>query len=122
MRFQRVMWIFLSVLLCVSVAHGGEKGTAETVEHLLQMVRESDAAFIRNGKEHSAKDAAKHMKKKYEHFLKKKEIKTAEDFIRLAGTKSLLSGREYALKLADGREIKTAEWLRARLAEYRAEN
>ena len=89
------------------------------VTHLLKETGESGATFIRNKKSHDAKEAAEHMKKKYEHFVKKGKIKTAEDFIRLAATKSLISGKPYKLKLPDGTEHLTAEWMTEALKTYR---
>ncbi len=92
---------------------------AEAVTHLLTQTRESGATFVRNGAAHDAKEAVSHMQKKYEHFLKKGKIKTPEDFIRLAATQSLISGKAYTLKMPDGSEHKTADWMTAQLRLYR---
>ena len=89
----------------------------EIVGHLLDYVAKSESVFIRNGKEHSSEKAAAHIRKKYEHY--KEEIETPEDFIRLAATKSMISGKSYMVRLEDGREIHCAEWLAAELAAYR---
>ena len=88
-----------------------------TVAYLIDFVADSDVAFIRNGKAHTSKEAAKHMKVKYDHF--KKEIKTPEDFIRLAASKSEISGRPYLIRTKDGREMKSADWLAGALKDYR---
>jgi hypothetical protein len=87
------------------------------VAHLIDFVANSDVAFIRNGKPHTSKEAAKHMKDKYGHF--KKEIKTPEDFIRLAANKSEISGQPYLVRTRDGKEMKAAEWLGKALNDYR---
>ncbi len=80
-------------------------------------VAKSDCTFIRNGKSYPPKEASEHMKGKYEHF--KKEIKTPEDFIRLAARKSLASGQAYRVKTKDGKEIECATWLGKILDDYR---
>ncbi|WFB35567.1 DUF5329 family protein [Kiritimatiellota bacterium B12222] len=96
--------------------------TATIVSELITMTNHSGAEFIRNGKTHSAQEASEHLEKKYKHFLKKGKIKTPEDFIKYAGTKSLVSGKYYMLKFPDGTEEKSATWLTAQLANIRAED
>lgn len=90
------------------------------IDFLLQEVERSGELFIRNGKEHDGQEAARHMRRKFEHYLGKGDIHSAEDFIRLAGTGSLISGRPYRVRLEDGSEIETAVWLNEALAAYRA--
>ena len=87
------------------------------IAHLLEYVATSDVVFIRNGKEHSAADAADHIRKKYNHY--KDRIETPEDFIRLSATKSMMSGKPYTIRLPDGTVVATKEWLEAELARYR---
>ncbi len=89
----------------------------ETIGHLLDFVANSDCAFIRNGSLYNSKEAAAHIKVKYDYF--QKEIKTAEDFIRLAASKSEFSGRPYLVRTKDGYEMETADWLGEALKNYR---
>jgi len=65
--------------------------------------RPADATFIRNGQAHTPQEAVAHVRAKYEHF--KGQIKTPEDFIRLAATKSLLTGQPYLVRTRDGKEM-----------------
>ncbi|NIO07397.1 MAG: hypothetical protein GTO40_05120 [Deltaproteobacteria bacterium] len=90
------------------------------IRYLLDYVKHSQVVFIRNNKEHTAGEAEDHMRKKYEHF--KDQIKTPEDFIKFAGTKSLLSGRPYRVKLNDGTTMPSQKWLESVLADYRSKN
>jgi hypothetical protein len=85
------------------------------IDYLLDRVQNSGYVFIRNGSEHTSAEAAKHMRRKYEYFADKGEIVTVEDFIDLAGTKSLLTGRQYTVRLPDDTVVPTAEWLRGEL-------
>ena len=89
----------------------------QTVGYLLDVVARSDCTFIRNDEPHTGKEAAEHMKAKYDHF--KKQIKTPEDFIRLAATKSLMTGKSYLVKRKDGTEIECGEWLGKVLDDHR---
>ena len=91
--------------------------TAEAIEYLIAGVADSGLTFIRNGKRYTGPDAAEHMRKKYEYF--DEDIASAEDFIRLAASRSLISGKPYYVVLGDGTRTKTADWLGARLDEYR---
>lgn len=103
----------------VSAAACDPGDTQGAIAHLLEQVRTSDAAFIRNGRTHDAQGAARHIERKYEHF--RDRIDTPETFIALAATRSELSGREYRVRLADGTELASAEWLGAMLERWRAE-
>jgi hypothetical protein len=111
-----ILLSFVFVLQLASFAAPSEVAQTE-IEHLFTTVQNSKAKFMRNGDEHSGKDAAGHMKKKYNHF--KKEIKTAEDFIEKCAAKSELSGKAYNIKEADGTVVDSKDWFLARLADYR---
>lgn len=89
----------------------------QTIKYLLDYVAQSKCIFIRNGRKHTAKKASRHMKRKYKHF--EDEINTPEDFIRLAGSKSTLSGKPYKVRLKNGKEMLCSEWLDKALKEYR---
>jgi Family of unknown function (DUF5329) len=90
----------------------------ESINYLLDYVGKSDATFIRNGQTHTPQEAVNHIKAKYEHF--KSEIKTPEDFIRLAASKSLLTGKPYLVRTPNGKEMRLDIWLTDALKEYRA--
>ena len=89
----------------------------QTIQYLLTFVENSRCLFFRNNKAHTAQEAAAHMQRKYAHF--KDEIKTPEDFIRLAATKSLMTGKLYYVKLPDGEKITSEAWLLRALDAYR---
>ncbi len=87
---------------------------SENIEILILSLRQLvGARFIRNGQEHTPDEAIVHMRKKWE--WKKSKIKTAEDFIRIVGSKSSISGQPYMIRLSDGTEMKSEEWLSKQL-------
>ena len=92
----------------------------ESIKFLLDYVAKSDATFIRNGQAHTPHEAVNHIKAKYEHF--KSEIKTPEDFIRLAASKSLLTGQPYLVRPRDGKQMQLDAWLTAALKAHRSES
>jgi agmatine/peptidylarginine deiminase len=94
-----------------------EEDLESTIDYLLAYVKNADVVFIRNDREHTSDEAAAHMQRKYEHF--KDQIKTPEDFIRLAGTKSLMTGKAYQIRMKDGKTMLTQKWLEDALEKYR---
>ena len=67
------------------------------------------ARFVRNDKEYAGPAAAKHLRSKWT--WQRSSIKTARDFIRLAATSSSQTGRPYLIRFADGRVMKSADFL-----------
>jgi Family of unknown function (DUF5329) len=88
----------------------------EKIEALILALKQLvGAKFIRNGKAHTVDEAIEHMRTKWE--WKKSEIKTAEDFIRVAASQSSVSGDPYFIRFADGTQRQAGEWFRAQLDE-----
>jgi len=87
------------------------------VSHLMSFIQNSKCTMNRNGKEHSTEKSLSHIKRKYKHY--KDDIKSTEDFIRLAATKSTFSGKAYTIKCSDQDVIKSQDWLLSELESYR---
>lgn len=121
-RLWYVWLLFLYLPVSLAATENTERLDPQVrteIDYLLNRVQASGYVFIRNGKEHDGTDAAEHMQRKFEHFLDDGDIETVDDFIDRAGTKSLITGREYLVRLPDGTEIPTAQWLRAEIAARR---
>jgi hypothetical protein len=88
------------------------------IERLLAIVAASGVVFIRNGAEHDGVDASGHLRGKWRSRFD--EIRSAQQFVDLVGTKSSISGEPYQVRLADGRTVPAGDWLRERLAEIEA--
>ena len=103
-----------------SVAEDGAPETERrTIEALITSVAElRDATFIRNGKSYDAKSAARFLREKWK--SRESEVRTAEDFIERVASVSSTTSKPYLIRFADGREIQSAEYLRAELARLRA--
>ena len=86
------------------------------IDHLLQYIESSDCEFNRNGTIHNSQDAGKHIRRKYSHT--KRWIKSTEDFIQYAATKSSTTGKRYKV-ICNGIERPTADWLLEELAHFR---
>ena len=112
--------MLLALLSCIVVLSAEPNSATLTedqkIESLIKIVAElKDAKFVRNGKEHDAKAAADHLRKKWDYA--RKEVKTARDFIDKIATKSYIGGQLYLIRFKDGREVKSAEYLSERLKE-----
>lgn len=119
-RKERLLAAMLAAVFLITPGAGLSTKTGDTdkaVQHLMNYVSESGLTFIRNSSSYTSTEAAEHMNNKYQHF--KADIKTAEDFIELCATKSIMSGKPYLIIDKQGNEIRTSEWLKAELAAYR---
>jgi hypothetical protein len=72
--------------------------------------------FLRNGSEYDAKNAADHLRLKLK--TAGNRVKTAEDFIRLCGSKSSVSGKAYRIRFPDGNTKDTETFFREELKEF----
>lgn len=92
---------------------------AALIDQLIDRVAQmSTVVFIRNGSEASAHDAAAHLRDKYDYF--RDQIVTAEDFIRLCGTRSEMTRIAYRVRFAGGQERPAAEVLQEQLNALRS--
>lgn len=83
---------------------------AEKVERLLAFIRGLEGAtFIRNGSEHTCKEAADHLQAKWEKHQSK--IRTAEEFVLGLASASGMTGEAYKIRYADGTTVETKEVL-----------
>ena len=83
--------IVILVFLFPAISHSDTSQLE--IEHLYTTILNSNCDWMRNNKHYTPSEAVKHLQKKAD--FHKKEINTAEDFIRLAATKSTFSGRYY---------------------------
>jgi hypothetical protein len=91
---------------------------AALIEALIQKAAAmTNLVFVRNGATATSMEAAKHMRDKYAYF--RRDIVTAEDFIRLCGTRSELTLQPYRVRKQDGSEQLTADLLGAELRALR---
>lgn len=92
---------------------------AVAIEALIQRVAAmTKVSFARNGTTATPVEAAKHMRDKYAYF--RRDIVTAEDFVRLCGTRSELTKRVYTVRMPDGTERPAADLLLDELRSIRA--
>lgn len=86
------------------------------IAFLINEIKNSNALFLRNGKEYDATKASEHVT--YKISKAKGRIKTARQFIHYIASRSFISGDPYYMKEKTGRKVTTREWLFRRLYDY----
>jgi len=118
-RMNKMLCILFMLAVCAPAAFGRDVVEDQRIAFLINSIAEMhDATIIRNGSEYDAQHAADHMRLKLR--FAGDQVKTAEDFIICCGTGSSMSGQPYAIKLADGSIVPSADFLHAKLIEFRA--
>jgi hypothetical protein len=122
----RVLLIFIAVTGSVPGSAGevaretaresaGESAEQE-VSYLLEFIAASGCIFTRNGSDHTAAEAADHLRLKYRRG--RRYAPTAEDFIEHLASQSSWSGKAYTVRCGNTAET-SAHWLRRALADHR---
>lgn len=89
----------------------------EEIDFLIGAVADSDCTFVRNGKEHDAAAAGKHLEMKRERA--RRYYDTTEQFIDRIASESSWTGKEYLIRCDDDGTVTANAWFKDRLAEYR---
>jgi hypothetical protein len=85
------------------------------LELLFTKLEACQCTFIRNGSEHSPKEAIEHMRLKLKNSGGR--IQTIPNFIQYIATKSSLTGSIYKIRFKNREEIEAAPWLIERAKE-----
>jgi hypothetical protein len=110
--------IFLSHSPCARAAPPAI--AADEVNYLLGFIDRSGCKFYRNGSWYDAHRAQSHLRGKYNYLAARDRIKSAEDFVEQAATRSSVSGQEYQIQCEAGPAIPSNRWLRTALLDYRS--
>ncbi|MDB6118602.1 MAG: hypothetical protein JWO08_2383 [Verrucomicrobiaceae bacterium] len=105
------------LILSYAMAALADSAEKEITALIAAVQNEKGMFFIRNGSEHTAAEAADHLRRKRKAAGEK--IKTSEDFITYCGTGSSVTGSRYKVKFADGREEFADQFLKAQLQRIR---
>jgi hypothetical protein len=121
MRTIPILLVLVLVLsLTAATAYGRDPRDAVKIDALIHAVETLEGAkFIRNGQEYDGRKAADHLRLKLRSAGDR--VRTAEDFIRLCGTQSSLSGEKYRIRLTDGTTLTAEDFFRKRLRAMAAD-
>lgn len=115
---MRALLVFALLLVTSSHVWAEERAVAVEVDYLIDVVSESGCKFVRNGKEHTAGEAADHLQMKARRG--KRYYDTAEEFIERIASKSSWSGKPYLIQCGDQPAVQAGSWFTRVLADYRA--
>ena len=91
----------------------------DEISYLLGFIGSSGCKFYRNGSWYDSHRAQSHLRNKYNFLAERDRIKTADDFIEQAATRSSMSGEEYQIQCEAGPAVPSNRWLRTALSGYR---
>ena len=111
---KNLLWLLVLLSLMGGYAYAQDSSEAAKIRYLIGSVEAlQGATFLRNGGEYDAKKAADHLRLKLK--MAGDRIKTAEDFIRLCGSKSSVSGEVYRMRFPDETTMDVEVFFRERL-------
>jgi hypothetical protein len=114
--------ILILAMLVFSVASFAKDNNGETqreIAHLLTYLKNSNCEFNRNGTWYSPDKAVSHLNRKYQYLLKRGLIKSTEQFIDRAASKSSMSGKPYLVKCGESDTVESAIWFTEELLRFR---
>ncbi len=114
----RVLALLLGGLPWVCAAQLSPAAKQE-IHGLLHAVGSSGCEFIRGGTPHAGAKAQTHLFLKYEYLEARDQLKSAEDFIAKAATRSSMTGEAYAIRCAGAGQMASEEWMKAKLKVMR---
>jgi len=115
---MKIKLFFILWLLFSDAAYSDiDKNQQMEIDFLISYVNNSECTFNRNGINYKGSEAITHIKRKRDYY--KNEIKSTKDFIRLAATKSEISGRNYTVKCKNSEIQGLGKWLLKSLSALR---
>jgi len=114
---MRAFCLAVLLIFASSVAWAEERALTVEVGYLIDSVSESGCKFVRNGKEHTASEAADHLRMKAKRG--KRYYDTTEEFIDRIASKSSWSGKPYTIQCDDKPAVTAGDWFTRMLTEYR---
>ena len=116
-------WVLAIGLVVSAVGQAAPPAVAQVeVDYLLATIAQSGCQFNRNGTWYDGARAVAQMANKYSYLVMRDAIKTADDFIEMAASRSSVTGSSYWISCSDARPVKSGQWLKERLAAYRQIN
>jgi|JI9StandDraft_2_1071091.scaffolds.fasta_scaffold207611_1 hypothetical protein len=91
----------------------------QEIDALLRAVGTSGCEFLRGGTAYTAAKAQEHLRSKFEYLDERGQLKSAEDFIVKAGTRSSMTGEAYGIRCGSTGAQASEAWLQARLKALR---
>ena len=112
-----VATLIISLLMLKSLSVKGADTTEHEVRLLIDAIAVSGCDFNRNGRQHTAEEAAAHLELKYARAGK--HIDSADEFITQLASSSSFTGKPYLMS-CEGDTLPAGEWMIDALEQIRA--
>ena len=109
--------LFVSLLMLKSLHVQGADTAEREVRLLIDAIASSNCDFNRNGRQHTAAEAAAHLELKYTRAGK--HIDSADEFITQLASSSSLTGKPYLMS-CEGGTLPAEDWMIDALEQIRA--
>ena len=90
------------------------------IANVLSRLEASGCQFNRNGSWHTSSEARVHLQRKLDYVERKASVKSAEEYIALAASKSSTTGEAYQVKCGSQSSVASSVWLLQQLQEVRS--
>lgn len=115
----KLIWVMLWSFIGLSIAADWPAEKVK-IDRLIMAIEVSELKFERNGKVHTSKEAAQHLRMKLKNALNSwfspaTEKWTAELFIEKVASGSSLTGKAYVIITKENRRVLSRDWLKAKL-------
>jgi hypothetical protein len=90
------------------------------IDALLGRLESAGCRFGRNNEWYAGAEAKAHLLRKLDYIEKLGTIRSTEEFIEAAATKSSVSGTPYQVQCGNGAAVQSAQWLSGQLRVLRA--
>ena len=112
-----VATLIISSLMLKSLSGKGADSTEREVRLLIDAIAASHCDFNRNGRQHTAEEAAAHLELKYARAGK--HIDSADEFITQLASSSSFTGKPYLMN-CEGGTLPAGDWMIEALEQIRA--
>ena len=106
---------FLLIGVSDDTKNTNRKDETKKIEQFIAQIEQSNIVFIRNETAYTSKEAADHLRSKWER--SNEAIMTLDDFITQLASKSSMSGKPYQVKRNDGSIVNAADWYKEELID-----
>ena len=116
-------WVLVFGLAVSAVSQAAAPAVAQAeVEYLLAAIAQSGCQFNRNGTWYDGTRAVANLQSKYSYLVMRDAIRTADDFIEMAASRSSVTGSPYWISCSGATPIQSGQWLKDQLTAYRHPN
>ncbi len=118
---RALAWVALALALGSGAAAAAPDASVvdREVAGLMVALESSGCQFNRNGTWYDGKRASSHLRRKYDHARRRGALPDTETFIRLAASRSSVSGKPYRVRCGTQAPMPSEAWFLARLGLLR---